>query len=58
MTAPEPTSELESDGVPAAEPDTSIRAALSPRLVRLLVGVGFSSLGGGLTLALFVVYLS
>ena len=40
------------------EPDTSIRAALTPPLVRLLVGVGFSSLGGGLTMALFVVYLS
>jgi MFS family permease len=58
VTAPEPTSELEPDDVPVAVPDTSIRAALSPRLVRLLIGVGFSSLGGGLTLALFVVYLS
>ena len=45
------------EGIAAGEPDTSMRAALSPPLVRLLVGVGFSSLGGGLTLALFVVYL-
>lgn len=39
-------------------PADSIRAALNPRLVRMLVGIGFSSLGGGLVLALFVVYLS
>lgn len=39
-------------------PEDSIRAALTPPLVRLLVGIGFSSLGGGLVLALFVVYLN
>ena len=41
----------------AVEPDTSMRAVLNPPLVRMLLGLGLSSLGGGLTLALFVVYL-
>lgn len=39
------------------EPDLSIRAVLTPPLRRMLLGLGASSFGGGLTLALFVVYL-
>lgn len=35
----------------------SIREVLTPPLVRMLVGVGLNALGGGLALALFVVYL-
>lgn len=35
----------------------SIREVLTPALQRLLVGVGFSSIGSGLTLSLIVVYL-
>ena len=35
----------------------SVRAVLTPSLVRMLVGIGLSALGGGLTMALFVVYL-
>jgi MFS family permease len=37
--------------------DRSIRVVLTPRLTRMLVGIGFSSIGGGLTLSLIVVYL-
>ena len=37
--------------------DTSVRAALNPPLKRMLAGVGASAFGGGLTMALFVVYL-
>ncbi len=37
--------------------DLSIRAVLTPSLTRMLAGLGASALGGGLTLALFVVYL-
>jgi len=37
--------------------DTSIRAALTPQLTRMLAGIGASAFGGGLTMALFVVYL-
>ncbi|MFN8167310.1 MAG: MFS transporter [Candidatus Nanopelagicales bacterium] len=68
MTPPDPSAEpdvepdvhgpgVDDAAVPEAPADTSIRAALSPQLVRLLIGVGFSSLGGGLVIALFVVYL-
>ena len=34
-----------------------MREVASPQIRRMLVGVGFNALGGGLTLALFVVYL-
>ena len=37
--------------------DTSVRAALTPPLTRMLAGIGASAFGGGLTMALFVVYL-
>jgi MFS family permease len=37
--------------------DQSIRAVLTPSLTRMLVGIGASAFGGGLTMALFVVYL-
>ena len=37
--------------------DESIRAVLTPSLSRMLAGVGASAFGGGLTMALFVVYL-
>ena len=37
--------------------DTSVRAALTPQLTRMLAGIGASAFGGGLTMALFVVYL-
>ncbi|MDA8434967.1 MAG: MFS transporter [Actinomycetales bacterium] len=37
--------------------DPSIRSVLTPSLTRMLAGLGASSLGGGLTMALFVVYL-
>jgi MFS family permease len=34
-----------------------MREVASPQIRRMLVGIGFNALGGGLTLALFVVYL-
>jgi MFS family permease len=37
--------------------DNSVRAALTPQLTRMLAGIGASAFGGGLTMALFVVYL-
>jgi MFS family permease len=37
--------------------DQSVRAVLTPSLTRMLAGVGASAFGGGLTMALFVVYL-
>jgi MFS family permease len=40
-----------------AAPDLSMRAVATPPIRRMLLGLGFSSLGGGLTLALFIVYL-
>jgi MFS family permease len=46
------------DQVTTAEPaQISIREVLTPALNRLLVGVGFSSIGSGLTLSLLIVYL-
>jgi len=37
--------------------EESIRAVLTPSLSRMLAGIGASAVGGGLTMALFVVYL-
>lgn len=44
-------------GVDTGTPDSSIRAVLTPSLTRVLAGLGASAFGGGLTMALFVVYL-
>jgi MFS family permease len=41
-----------------AAPKGSLREILNPGLKRMLVGIGFSSIGGGLVLSLLVVYLS
>ncbi|HET7901815.1 MAG TPA: MFS transporter [Candidatus Nanopelagicales bacterium] len=46
-----------SDDVVAEAPRVSVREALNPRITRVLVGLGFSALGNGLVMALFVVYL-
>jgi MFS family permease len=43
--------------VVAGTDDLSVRAVLTPQLTRMLAGLGATSLGGGLTMALFVVYL-
>ena len=40
-----------------AAPEGSLREVLTPGLKRMLVGIGFSSVGGGLVLSLLVVYL-
>ncbi len=40
------------------ESRVSVREALNPRIVRVLVGLGLSALGNGLVMALFVVYLN
>ena len=41
----------------AAAPRVSVREVLNPRLNRMLLGLGLSSLGNGLVMALLVVYL-
>lgn len=40
------------------EPKYSMREVLSPLVVRMLAGVGLNALGGGLTMALLLVYLT
>lgn len=42
----------------SAPPGNSIRALMTPDVRRLFVGMGFNSLGGGLTLPLLVIYLN
>jgi MFS family permease len=41
-----------------SEPKYSMREVLSPLVVRMLAGVGLNALGGGLTMALLLVYLT
>ena len=40
------------------EPKYSMRAVMSPLVIRMLAGVGLNAIGGGLTLSLLLVYLT
>ena len=55
MSAEPETRSLE--GGAGSAPEGSLREVLTPGLRRMLVGVGFSSIGGGLVMSLLVVYL-